>query len=72
MAFDLEEFRRWDRQVDHGNDELVEAAIDEIERLRATLDATAEKLDSVMRSAGYNEATINTALADYRSVKAES
>ena len=35
--FDLEAFKRWDRQVDHGNDEIVEGAIAEIERLNDLL-----------------------------------
>jgi len=42
--FDLERFRRWDRQVDHGNDALVEGAIEEIERLRECLSDTRHEI----------------------------
>lgn len=40
--FDLEAFKKWDRQVDHGNDAIIEGAIAEIERLRAGLQMIAE------------------------------
>ena len=47
MMFDLERFKRWDRQVDHGNDELVEGAIAEIERLRDALTICANHADDM-------------------------
>lgn len=47
--FDLEAFRRWDRQVDHGNDEIVEGAIAEIEMLREALWRARADLDNAHR-----------------------
>jgi len=47
-VFDLEELKRWDRQVDHGNDALVEGAIAEIELLTDR----AESAEAVLRVVG--------------------
>jgi hypothetical protein len=41
--FDLEAFKRWDRQVDHGNDAIIEGAIADIERLRSMVEFTEEQ-----------------------------
>jgi hypothetical protein len=43
--FSLDDLKRWDRQVDHGNDPLVEWTIDEIEHLADR----AESAESVLR-----------------------
>lgn len=51
MTYDLEALRRFDHQVDHGHDEVIEGAIKEIERLR-TIEARAWSAHGSM----YNEA----------------